>query len=538
MNTENTTGSVSVVTAEALLLQGDHKPPLKLDSYQRGFAWDGRRMRQLVDDLARHVDSHKAYNVPYYLGTVLIHEKPDDQGHQGHFVIDGQQRIAALVLLWKSLRRDSPERVQFEYAHMASRQRLKAAYHAMQGVKTRLGDPYSLFQRICVTQVVTSSEDNAFSFFDSQNSRGVPLEDTDLLKAFHLDAIRTRKEEGNQDDLQKEGAQRWEKTFPAQKRVTADWLFKYLLTPARRAPSGRPPHPVSRPELLSEFRDSTCDPDHLVTQRRGNLPGNRQIVPCFPSPFRTVEANLQWSRGSSGRRWQPTVEAQQFGTEARDYPFSLHQPLSKGMGFFLYAERYAALARELSANPEEISVCGFSVRTEGRAIFNRLRWILYSTQNKDYLARTFLMAGLLYVDRFEEHRLGEFALWLEHLLGSVRIWHDRVHEKHPFEALQQPKGQEGDLFTLLSNSFLPDPVIGWAQQQARRWQRKLEQIQDSAALISRGPKFCYILKSAKCFGLESGYPEVNGRAGVNGRAFQKQRLDKLESSLSEGGQPQ
>ena len=43
-----------------------------------------------------------------------------------------------------------------------------------------------LFERCSVVQIVTDSEQEAFQFFDSQNSRGKELAPHDLLKSYHL----------------------------------------------------------------------------------------------------------------------------------------------------------------------------------------------------------------------------------------------------------------------------------------------------------------------------------------------------------------
>jgi hypothetical protein len=61
-------------------------------------------------------------------------------------------------------------------------------------------------ERICFTVIEVPSEDLAFTFFDTQNNRGVPLHATDLLKAFHLRAIA----EPSRETLQTNCAKRWE----------------------------------------------------------------------------------------------------------------------------------------------------------------------------------------------------------------------------------------------------------------------------------------------------------------------------------------
>ena len=70
--------------------------PLALDSYQRGFVWGPDKLMQLASDLAEFAE--QADNtLPYYMGVVLLHRDP----HQSRrFIIDGQQRVTALSLLY------------------------------------------------------------------------------------------------------------------------------------------------------------------------------------------------------------------------------------------------------------------------------------------------------------------------------------------------------------------------------------------------------------------------------------------------------
>ena len=69
-----------------------------------------------------------------------------------------------------------------------------------------------LFEHCSVVQIVTDSEQEAFQFFDSQNSRGKELDPHDLLKSYHLREMDDEEEDQkiriinqwenvNQDDL-------------------------------------------------------------------------------------------------------------------------------------------------------------------------------------------------------------------------------------------------------------------------------------------------------------------------------------------------
>ena len=70
--------------------------PLALDSYQRGFVWGPDKLLQLTSDLAEFAGQPDK-TLPYYIGAVLLHR---DVHQSRRFIIDGQQRITALSLLY------------------------------------------------------------------------------------------------------------------------------------------------------------------------------------------------------------------------------------------------------------------------------------------------------------------------------------------------------------------------------------------------------------------------------------------------------
>ena len=69
---------------------------------------------------------------------------------------------------------------------------------------------------------MTDNEDDAFTFFDSQNNRGVQPSAVDVLKAVHLRAIHT------DENLQKESACLWEKTQNVSKNIFRNKPEEYL----------------------------------------------------------------------------------------------------------------------------------------------------------------------------------------------------------------------------------------------------------------------------------------------------------------------
>ncbi len=62
-------------------------------AYQRGYRWERKQVRQLLDDIERNG------NAPYYLQPVVV--APNDKG--GVDLIDGQQRLTTIMLIYKML---------------------------------------------------------------------------------------------------------------------------------------------------------------------------------------------------------------------------------------------------------------------------------------------------------------------------------------------------------------------------------------------------------------------------------------------------
>lgn len=466
---------------------------LALDDYQRGFVWGVRRVRQLVSDLVEYQSQgHRAH--AYYMGTVILH-RPEPSNGEGdptiHYVIDGQQRLAALALLWAALARDEshvrlPSGIDFQYRSPKARARLQHAYlELLRQVRTEAGDrggagsvgerqlTPEVFSEIAITTVTTRSEDEAFAFFDSQNTRGVLLETTDLLKAHHLRAIRVHSsadEAGVAKDLQRDCARRWERLqHLAGSGVSGQGgsdfgsrLFSRYLWRGRRW-SGISREQDHRHALLGEFRDEAYSPRELTNRLAGEPPEASSVearpsargavdqVPCFPSGPKVVQPTIRWSRRAAD--WEVDVRLPHQSADAARLPMSLRQPLSEGAGFFLYAERYGTLLREL----ERPSESDGRATDEWGAFRDFYRRVLYRSLTI-YLRQPFLLASLLYVDRFEDCRLLEFALWLEHVIGAERMYNRAVHQASVRRVLGGWDGRP-NLLDVIAHAAIPDTII-------------------------------------------------------------------------------
>lgn len=413
--------------------------PMAVDTYQRGFVWNDDKVQQLVDDLAAY-QSDSNPKPPYYMGTILLHRNRDKQKH---FIIDGQQRLTALCVLHKQLRGCLPDKCALTYSPKSAR-RIRAAAGIFRDALFRPTE--SIFGQIVFTVICVERVDLAFTFFDTQNNRGVPLHATDLLKAYHLRAV-GGETLARKEALQTLCAQRWEGIQQGASVMSHDRefdhsLFTKFLWRARYWTGSR----VTRGDheaLMEEFQKRTWP-----------VEGKPDTVPIYRSRHNRLGNALSLTKdGHSEIHTNPIS----LSPKARDLPFAIRQPIHNGIGFFLYADKYASLLRGLvvdATDSDEI--------TRFREVYTSLVMM-----NSLFLREVFLLASMMYVDQFGEERLWEFALWLEHALGAIRLEKQQVR----YEAAQNFFKQDAlNLLDVIASGYRPEQLIDHLKNHHHRKQ--------------------------------------------------------------------
>lgn len=185
-----------VVTVDQLLMMN-----LRIPSYQRPYKWTRKNVEELLQDIKTEALDNK--NNKYRLGTVILDASRGDGGFD---IVDGQQRVLTLLLinrLLNGIRKnkvnppilDDAETLSFLSRYKVTRRNLHENYAV---VKSCLAKDYELRRRLIsafgttVEMVLIKVDElsEAFQLFDSQNTRGRALDPHDLLKAFHLRAMR------------------------------------------------------------------------------------------------------------------------------------------------------------------------------------------------------------------------------------------------------------------------------------------------------------------------------------------------------------
>jgi hypothetical protein len=424
---QNETVAVRISNFEALL--ASPQMPLALDTYQRPYVWGKDKVRQLLKDLLEFQPT-MASGLDYYMGALLIHR---DTQQATQFVIDGQQRLTTLCVLYHALYSELPKGAAFAYRSPESVQNIQQAQQiiAAEGLQDAFK---AVLQRIVFTVITVPHEDLAFTFFDNQNSRGVPLGAADLLKAFHLRAI-----EGEyRDKLQALFGKRFEywQEHGQCHGINAQFdtlLFGKLLWRGRRWRGQKALGEESRDLIIDEFEANTLY----------NAAGHRLGI--APPPVTYAAASLLVSRAGNVKMSRGELLPPD---EVATLPFSLRQPIQRGLGFFLYVEKYAALVSQLFG-PQHSSGELQAFQQFYRQVIMRL---------SPYLREFFCLAALMFADRFGTQDLLRFALGLDYVLGAIRM-----KKSYVFAAAVTVYLRDAplNLLDVIAQAYTPDEVIDY-----------------------------------------------------------------------------
>ena len=212
-----------------------------VDYYQREYRWKTEQVDALIDDLTgvfneNHEETHRRKDVKgyghYFLGPIIVSWKDDK-----HFIVDGQQRLTTLTLLLiqlrhilltkdgkseqagqlancifsgefgeKSFNLDVPERTPcmealyngqpFDDTEQPESVRNLAGRYADTEGKFQQLEPsiFPLFcdwltERVYLVEIMASSDEDAYTIFETMNGRGLSLTPTDMLKGYLLTKI-------------------------------------------------------------------------------------------------------------------------------------------------------------------------------------------------------------------------------------------------------------------------------------------------------------------------------------------------------------
>lgn len=451
---------------------------LSIPEYQRPYRWGKAQISRLLRDL-KDQQVGATNDVPYFLGTVILH----DDGAGRLNLIDGQQRVTTLALM--DYLSEPGVRCALEFEHPSSQQCIHDNLQWLADDPDGWKDWLSL-DGIEFSLVVTGSLDDAYLFFETQNTGGVRLQGPDIIKAYHLRAI-----EGLQ--YQQQFAKQWEameSNHSAEdaksKRATLNDTALALLrgrawqgVDSRELPSHRQPEQVRR-ALVSEFADQTgkgCDVAYGLLVRRDDLAGR------------------------SSERLQV-------------HGYALAQPLNAGINSVRYLAWFRQLHRQYWIAP------GPTLPNEYRRF---IVW-LQGLEGCGYLHDLFVSCLLLYISRFGEQDLTRAAKKLFRVVYAPRMTNERAVRESSIYAFvrKQP------VLDWITQSYTP------AQCLARLDAFELKP--EPSNLNKNGVKQRFFAAAIDFFGLRSPLPTQDQDKDVVAytfcRPFAQELCQAIEKELS------
>ena len=192
---------LEIVTIRELLNKDESNGKLKIPGYQRPYRWSSESALTLV------MDTYEAFDKKvkeYRMGTVVLHKQSENTVFN---IVDGQQRLTTISIILFALKKhtkkgidDCPsslldEKYSGESIKCIARNFDIVTRKIKEIDENKLEEYYEYILDSCtVVKIVTEVEQEAFQFFDSQNSRGKELAPHDILKSYHLRLMRDEDE--------------------------------------------------------------------------------------------------------------------------------------------------------------------------------------------------------------------------------------------------------------------------------------------------------------------------------------------------------
>lgn len=218
------------------LLQGQR---YSIDFYQREYRWQKKQVQELIEDLAEqflasHSPTSQREDVQkyghYFLGSVILSRRDNDV-----FIVDGQQRlttISLLLILLHNQQGGRPDRVKLEeliYSERYGKRTFNIAVpdrlvvmdaiysgqipevsdesESVRTIAARYADLEELFpdeideaalpyfcdwliENVHLVEICATTDEDAYTIFETMNDRGLSLSPLDMLKGYLLASIR------------------------------------------------------------------------------------------------------------------------------------------------------------------------------------------------------------------------------------------------------------------------------------------------------------------------------------------------------------
>lgn len=365
---------LKIVTIRELLNKDESNGKLKIPRYQRPYRWTSESALTLVMDTYEAFDNKVK---EYRMGTVVLHKpsvQNDAENNTVFDIVDGQQRLTTISIILFALKKrtkngtdDIPSSLlDEEYSGESIKciaRNFKIVNRKIEEIdENKVEEYYEYILDSCtVVKIVTEDEQEAFQFFDSQNSRGKELAPHDILKSYHL-RLMGDEEEGEKRRIINE----WENV----KQCDFEVLFANTLYP-----------------LTNWYKN------------RSGLNYSIKKIKVFKG-IRTDNSYNFTVYHKAANRYIEEYNNRFYDFISMDYvnKFQLTQPIIAGKGFFKYGLHYIELKRTLEKNIVDPFIKSF--KDKGAEIS-------LSRAGDLYVYNLFLNIIIFFVDKFNNEALTE-----------------------------------------------------------------------------------------------------------------------------------
>ncbi|MEZ0128494.1 hypothetical protein AB9T88_01215 [Flavobacterium sp. LBUM151] len=285
------------------------------------------------------------------------------------------------------------------------------------------------------TVVEVPTEDEAFTYFDTQNNRGKKPTIDVVLKAVHLRGII------NDADLQMQCAEKWESierfafhgiSIPGNNDGFLYPFIKFILWRART-------WKFNKSSFDNENKIENTFSRYLASTDSNGINFYHQRTTSNSEEFKFKDGALFYTPKSIN----PTELNQSL-----NYPFQLRQPLKKGLEFFLYLEKYAFVYLLLFTETEKSKSLEINAF---KAFYNKIY-----LQHSEYMKQYFILCMIMFYDKFREDNLLNFALALDYSIGS-----ERLSNYYIFDIKYVNTNNQSNILDAIQMAYSPNEILNF-----------------------------------------------------------------------------
>ena len=396
---------------------------LEIPLYQRPYSWEDEQVIDLIEDLISAFSSKKD---KYLIGNMIFHQEDSKEEIN---IVDGQQRTTTLALILKVIN-ESSCKLEFlnQKLNSLSYKSIVDNYELIQNKFKNYGEKKTDFSRfICekvmITYIKANTLDEAFMLFDSQNTRGKPLDRKDLLKVHHIRFI-------NFYQKQKIVAKKWEeitkKSNGEDKFDNVDFVLNNLAFIRKAIRQELNWEDLVYVDVFKEF----IAEDNITTLNNYNQ----------PPIFENFDFNLDTKEISLISKSFDLKGFLKIGNGLEFLPFEIIQSIEGGERFFWFVLKYVELIKNLKSK---------------NTLFNQLDGI--SGNGNLFLKKIYQSVLILFVDKFGVDDFDEFAIKFFILLLNFR--QKEQVRKEGVVKFEWEKEKELDLYKLIFLKYSSKNVI-------------------------------------------------------------------------------